>query len=59
MKGTGVYSDLIAQRFKVATMRLGLNTDRAGMSTQLFRPPLARDGAPRLEPDDGQIGLFD
>lgn len=41
MKGTGVYSDLIAQRFKIATARLSLNTDRAGMSTQLFRPPTA------------------
>jgi DNA repair photolyase len=59
MKGSGVYSDLIAQRFKVATARLGLNTDRAGMSTQLFRPPIARNRPPRLEPDDGQIGLFD
>jgi DNA repair photolyase len=41
MKGTGVYSDLIAQRFKVACARLGLNTERAGMTTQMFRPPTA------------------
>lgn len=39
MRGTGIFSDLIAQRFKIATRRLGLNTDRSPMNTSLFVRP--------------------
>ena len=39
MRGTGIFSDLIAQRFKIATRRLGLNTDRSPMDTSLFARP--------------------
>jgi DNA repair photolyase len=44
MKGTGVYAELIARRFKVATARLNLNADRRPLDTSRFRPP-ARPGA--------------
>lgn len=36
MRGTGIFSDLIAQRFKIATKRLGLNTDRSPMDITQF-----------------------
>ena len=39
MRGTGVYADLIAQRFRLATQRLGLNTQRMPMDASGFRPP--------------------
>jgi hypothetical protein len=44
MKGTGVFADLLAQRFRIACRRLGL--DDAGpeereLDTTLFRPPPA------------------
>ena len=39
MKGTGVYAQLIAQRFKVAATRLALNADRRPLNTSLFRRP--------------------
>lgn len=49
MRGTGVFSELIAQRFKIATKRLGLNTDRSSMDTSQF----ARPG-----PNNSQLSLF-
>lgn len=49
MRGEGVYADLLEQRFRRARTRLGLNGERDGLRTDLFRPP-------RL---DGQLGLFD
>ena len=39
MRGDGVYAALIAQRFKVACERLGLNQDRARVRTDLFKVP--------------------
>jgi DNA repair photolyase len=39
MKGTGPIADLMAQRFRAACRRLGLNTTRAPLRTDLFRPP--------------------
>jgi DNA repair photolyase len=39
MKGTGVYADLIAKRFKLACERLGLNKEWTPTRTDLFKPP--------------------
>jgi len=39
MKGTGVYAELIAKRFKLACERLGLNKDSRPLRTDLFQPP--------------------
>jgi len=43
-RGTGPYADQIAQRFRLATKRLGLNVRRLGLRTDLFVPP---DGSGR------------
>jgi DNA repair photolyase len=44
MKGTGVYADLIAKRFKLACDRLGLNQWWTPLATDLFAPlPAAGD----------------
>ncbi len=48
-RGVGPVADLIAQRFRAATRRLGLNRDGAPLRTDLFRPPRV----------DGQGDLFD
>ena len=40
MKGSGVWADLIAQRFGKACKRLGLNRQRVEMDETLFRPAL-------------------
>jgi DNA repair photolyase len=39
MKGTGVWAELIAQRFDKATRRLGFNQVRVKLTTDAFRPP--------------------
>jgi DNA repair photolyase len=39
MRGKGLFADMIAQRFKVATTRLGLSRDRLALDTSLFRSP--------------------
>jgi DNA repair photolyase len=44
MTGTGAYAELLAQRFRLACRRLGLNTDRpneTALDTRRFRPPPA------------------
>jgi DNA repair photolyase len=45
MRGQGVFADLIAQRFRTACRRLGLNAERMpALSTAHFRvPPRAGD----------------
>ena len=43
MKGTGVYAELIAKRFKLACERLGLNKDWLPLRVDLFKPP-PKDG---------------
>jgi hypothetical protein len=54
MTGTGLFADLIGQRFAVACKRLGLNgrdwggRERPKLGTTLFRPPSAA----------GQMNLF-
>jgi len=39
MRGTGVHADLVAQRFKIATRRYGLNRDRLTLDTTKFARP--------------------
>ncbi len=41
MRGSGVYADLLHQRFAVAARRLGLSAQRAPMDTTQFRRPAA------------------
>ncbi|HEX5280766.1 MAG TPA: PA0069 family radical SAM protein [Micropepsaceae bacterium] len=49
MTGTGPYAELMAQRFRLAVSRLGLNRQRARLDCTKFRPP----------PQAGdQLGLF-
>ncbi len=38
--GTGAYAELIGQRFRIATKRLGMNAQRFKLRTDLFMPPL-------------------
>ena len=38
-RGTGPYASLIAQRFAIATRRLGLNQDRRPLDATKFRRP--------------------
>ena len=51
MKGEGVWADLLAQRFRKAAARHGLNCDRTELDLTAFRKPL------RLRAD-GQQDLF-
>lgn len=49
MTGSGPYADMIAQRFRLATRRLGLNARHFGLDITQFHPP----------PQAGeQLGLF-
>ncbi|MFY0680230.1 MAG: PA0069 family radical SAM protein [Thalassovita sp.] len=50
MRGEGIYADLIANRFKLAAKRLGLDQEQPRLRCDLFRPP--------AKPGD-QLGLFD
>ena len=51
-RGDGPYADLIAARFRNAVKRLGLNTKRFELRTDLFCPPAPGDSG-------SQMGLFD
>jgi len=48
MRGEGVHADLLAQRFRHARRRWGLDGERAALRGDLFRPP----------PPGGQMRLF-
>jgi DNA repair photolyase len=48
MRGEGLFADLIARRFDIATARLGLNRERAPMDTSRFRPPRPVAQSPQL-----------
>ena len=39
MKGSGLWADLIRQRFEKATNRIGFNRQRIGLDLSAFRPP--------------------
>jgi len=51
-RGDGPYAQLIAARFRNTTRRLGLNTTRTALRTDLFRVPPHKDSG-------SQMGLFD
>jgi hypothetical protein len=42
MKGSGLWADLIHQRFTKASARLGLNRERVELDLTQFRPGLVR-----------------
>jgi DNA repair photolyase len=48
MRGEGQFAELIAQRFELASRRLGLNRERATMDTSLFKPPQSNVETPQL-----------
>jgi DNA repair photolyase len=50
-RGDGPYARLIADRFRRATERLGLNQVSFDLRTDLFHPP-------RIEQENGQMSLF-
>ena len=51
-RGDGPYAQLIAARFRNASRRLGLNSARTSLRTDLFRVPPRNDHG-------SQMGLFD
>ena len=52
MRGTGVFADLLSQRFAIAARKVSFDRDRIPLRTDLFRPP-PQGAAAR------QMGLFD
>ncbi len=48
MRGEGQLAELIAQRFELASRRLGLNRERTTMDTSLFKPPKSSAKTPQL-----------
>lgn len=52
MRGTGIWADLLRQRFAVATRKLGLNRHRLLLDSDRFQPPLA------VAPAGGTASLF-
>lgn len=48
MRGTGIWADLLRQRFAVATRKLGLNRHRLALDTGRFQPPQAAGGSASL-----------
>lgn len=49
LRGTGVYADLVAKRFELATERLGISTGELKLQQDLFVAPI---------PSGGQMELF-
>ncbi|WP_129528538.1 PA0069 family radical SAM protein [Achromobacter agilis] len=52
MRGTGIWADLLRQRFAVATRKLGLNRHRLALDCTRFLRPAAVPGAAAGEPSD-------
>ncbi|MNL22688.1 hypothetical protein D3C87_1440450 [compost metagenome] len=48
MRGTGIWADLLRQRFAVATRKLGLNRHRLALDCDRFQPPVMAGGTPSL-----------
>jgi DNA repair photolyase len=44
MRGQGVWAELLRTRFRLACRRLGLNSERRQLRTDLFRPPAGPQG---------------
>jgi DNA repair photolyase len=47
-RGRGAYADQVAQRFRLAMKRLGLNERRIPLRTDLFVPPVLEGAQMRL-----------
>ncbi|PWK36600.1 PA0069 family radical SAM protein [Cupriavidus plantarum] len=61
MRGSGIWADLMRQRFYKAADKLGFRYDRYGLDTTLFRPPAPPARAARAKPgaaNDTQGSLF-
>jgi len=56
MRGTGLFADMIAHRFKHATHKLGYNSERHPLRTDLFHPPTPVIESKGKAPD--QFDLF-
>ena len=50
MRGTGIWADLLRQRFAVATRKLGLNRHRLALDCDRFQPPASAGGSAALFP---------
>ena len=65
MRGTGIWADLLRQRFELALRRFGLNRHRLPLNCELFVPPVAATApGTRRTPhsvacETVQFGLFD
>ncbi|WP_243754571.1 PA0069 family radical SAM protein [Bordetella trematum] len=62
MRGTGVWADLLRQRFQIAARRHGLSENRPELALDKFQAPLPRQ--PRSSPAEvarqaGQMALFE
>ncbi|WP_081627083.1 PA0069 family radical SAM protein [Bordetella sp. FB-8] len=59
MRGTGLWADLLRQRFSLAARKHGLNlTPRAQLDCQQFVPPVTRILSVRSTPTSPQLSLF-
>lgn len=61
MRGSGIWADLMRQRFYKAADKLGFRYDRYGLDTTLFRPPTVTKApvrAPQAAADGAQGSLF-
>jgi DNA repair photolyase len=62
MKGSGLWADLLRQRFQKAAKRLGLNERHRGIMdmSQFARPYIRQSGgqSPNGKPGDSQLSLF-
>jgi DNA repair photolyase len=54
MTGTGIWAQLLRQRFEKTCLRLGLNRERFALDLSQFRPP----GSPEPGPPPAQFDLF-
>jgi len=43
MKGSGLFAEMIRQRFRLATRKLGMNTEKQPLDTTRFTPPVSAD----------------
>ena len=53
MKGQGIFAELIAKRFRLASRRLGLNVARDNLDTSKFQQPSSKATG-----EEKQLGLF-
>lgn len=49
MKGSGIFAEMIAQRFQLAAKRLGLTAPRDRLDTSQFKPPIDKEKSRQLD----------